>query len=548
MSDLGNLPFRAVEEFCPLITAEQGFPAMERLAFEAQRHLWLSFRIFDPATRLRFATNIGSTWLDLLRNRLAAGVRIRVLLTDFDPIVAHDLHEASARSAALLGEISGNGDLQTMVVRHDARVGKGLRFGLWLPAARELELQRRELNSLPLDDRADIFSHRPGIWRYLWQREDGKIAWRAFKLPRLFPATFHQKIVVADHQSAIIGGLDIDERRYDSPAHDREASETWHDVAVNLTGGVVSDISHHIASCWNENRLRMQVLHREQSRHAPSDGITLPTQISPLETDEIPDARAASQGIRLLRTKSVQKRRVGLQLSPATVENEIEQAHMAAISSAQKAIYIETQFFRSQAIADALVQVARQNPTVNLVLILPAAPEEIAFEEKLGLPERMGEYLQTECLSAINDAFGARAVILSPVRNVPSNSTSRDQLHGAEIIYVHSKVLIIDGTKFIVGSANLNGRSMRWDTEAAVECTDVTQIQKLRQAVLKHWLPDNPDPSYFNVSEMAKHWGALADSNAHRPPDQREGFLVPHDPSPAKQVGARLPGVPDELV
>jgi len=541
-------PFRKVETCNPLITADQGFPAFERLAMEAKDHLWLSFRIFDPTTRLKYMTDVGDTWLDLLRHRLQDGVTVRILLSDFDPIVGPDLHEGSIRAAAALGKLEPDDDIETMVVRHEARVGKGIRLGLWLPAARELERQRQEMNALPPDDRSDTFAHRPGVWRYLRQQRDGKIAWHPLRLPRLYPATFHQKIAVADHRAAVIGGLDIDERRFDNPTHDREASETWHDVALHVTGDIVADISHHIASCWNQSRLRMKALRREQSRHAPQNGVNLISPISPLEVDEIPMGESQLQGIRLRRTISVQTRRVGLIFSPKTAVNEIEQAHIQAIQSAKKAIYIETQFFRSRTIADALARAADSNPNVNLVMILPAAPELIAFEEKCGLPERMGEYLQTECLGALRDAFGPRAAILSPVRQVASASDARDQLHGAEIIYVHSKVLIIDDNRCIVGSANLNGRSMKWDTEAAVECTQAASVHKLRRVALEHWLPESPKPNFFDLTDMAMTWAGLAGENAQRAPDQRKGFLVPHDPHTAREIGMPVPGVPDELV
>ena len=548
MNPSSSPPFRMIGTYQPLITADQGFPAFERLAMDAKDHLWLSFRIFDPTTRLTLEATVGDTWLDLIRHRLQDGVSVRVLLSDFDPIVGPDLHEGSVRAAVALGALASEGDIETMVVRHEARVGKGIRFGLWLPIMRELARQRKEMNALPLDDRSDVFAHRPGIWRYLRQRRDRRIAWRPLRLPRLYPATFHQKIAVADHRAAIIGGLDIDERRFDNPTHDREASETWHDVALHVTGDIVTDISHHIASGWNENRLRMRAMRRVQSRHAPPNGVDLSLPTNPLSVVEIPKAETALQGIRLLRTISVQKRRVGLRFSPKTAVNEIEQAHIEAIQSARNAIYIETQFFRSRTIADALTRVAVSNPSVNLVMILPAAPELIAFKEKFGLPERMGEFLQSECLSIVHEAFGPRAAILSPVRQVASASDGRDQLYDAEIIYVHSKVLIIDDNRSIVGSANLNGRSMKWDTEAAVECTQTASVRALRRVALAHWLPDSPRSSYFNLTDMAVTWTGLADENALRSPDQRKGFLVPHNPQPAKEVGMRVPGIPGELV
>ena len=548
MTTAAQAPCRTLGEFGPLITAADGFPRLERLALEARDHLWLSFRVFDPNTRLRLATEIGETWEDLLRHLLRNGVSVRVLLSDFDPVVGPELHEGSARSAALFSRLEVEGDIQTMMVRHEARVGKSFRFGLWLPAARALEQQRKAMNDMSAAARADTFAHRPGIWRYLRMNRDGRLVWRLWRLPRLFPATFHQKVAVMDHRAAIVGGLDIDERRFDDPSHERAADETWHDVSLHVTGDVVADISHHIASCWNQNRLRMKALRREQSRHAPPNGMHLTAPLRPLDLPKTGDAVDQPQGIRLLRTISVQKRRVGLRFSPETSVCEIEQAHVQAIRSAQKTIYIETQFLRSKTIADALAGAARRNPTVNLVLILPAAPEEIAFENNLRLTERMGEYVQAQCLKTVQDAFGARAAILSPVRPVSSTSKDRDTLHGAEIVYVHSKVLIVDDVRCIVGSANLNGRSMRWDTEAAVECTDSAAVRALRRAVLKHWLPDGAHQDFCELEDMARHWAELAHCNARRAPERRKGFLVPHDPRPAEQVGMAVPFVPDALV
>lgn len=548
MHDPTATPFRDVKDFTPLITAAQGFPAFEELACSAQQNLWLSFRIFDPKMRLKSRTDLGENWLDLLRNRLQDGVRIRVLLSDFDPVVGTALHEGSVRAAEALNGLKHYGDIETLIVRHEARVGKGIRFGLWLPVSRALAKQRHKINNLHANLRADVFAHRPGLWRYLKAGADGKIIWRLPRLPRIYPATFHQKIAVADHHTAIIGGLDIDERRFDTLNHDREGKETWQDVAVKITGDVVPDISSHIAACWNHNRLRMRALRREQAKDAPINGVLLADDISSLPQVLQSDRSATGAGIRFLRTLSLQKRRVGLQFSPVTAISEIEQAHVAAIQSAESAIYIETQFFRSQVIAEALVKAAAANSALNLVMILPAAPEEVAFDDTLGVAERMGEKLQADCLRLVSKAFGERATILSPVRQVASDSDARDQLHGAEIIYVHSKVLVVDQSRCIVGSANLNGRSMKWDTEAAVECTDGRAVSSLRTALIQHWLPEEPEPVLTGINDMARHWAALAKENTRQAPEKRAGFLVPYNPTPAQKAGVPLPGVPDEVV
>ena len=78
-----------------LITAAEGFPGLERLVASATNEVLLSFRILDPRTVLR-ATELREdgleTWGDLIAMVSAKGVRIRMLLADFDPLLARDLH------------------------------------------------------------------------------------------------------------------------------------------------------------------------------------------------------------------------------------------------------------------------------------------------------------------------------------------------------------------------------------------------------------------------------------------------------------------------
>ncbi|MEO1689718.1 MAG: phospholipase D-like domain-containing protein, partial [Pseudomonadota bacterium] len=196
----------------------------------------------------------------------------------------------------------------------------------------------------------------------------------------------------------------------------------------------------------------------------------------------------------------------------------LERAHLALIAGASRLLYIETQFLRSRAIAAALAEAARARPDLGLILILPAAPEAVAFDGRRGLPERWGERLQAEAVTRVAEAFGPRAAIVSPVRRVEAETgdesgieradgradgrgadgrgadgreaDDRAALGRAEIIYVHSKVLIADDAAAIIGSANLNGRSLRWDTEAGVAFADPTFAAELRRKLSRPLVGD----------------------------------------------------------
>ncbi|WP_299851512.1 phospholipase D family protein [uncultured Roseovarius sp.] len=545
--DKDAFPTRPLDDVTPLITAGEGYPALERLALNAEYYLWLAFRIFDPETQLYSAASGTGTWRDLLERKIAQGVAVRLLISDFDPIGAPKLHETTWRSVEHLRGLANRGDFQVLPVRHEAQVGKGLRFGLWLMAARAIESQRKELNDARPEESSTIFQTRPGLWRHLKQDKNGTFKWRSLLLPRLFPATLHHKVAVADGTAAIIGGLDVDTRRYDDLNHDRPAEETWHDATVRVDGPIAGDIAHYVAQTWNANRIRMAAIRREQLRYAPDGVAERELQVAPLELPQPSTASAERGGIRLIRTLSKQARRTGFQLSPKEHLREIEEAHIQLFSNAKRRVYIETQYFRSKAIADALATAAKNTPELSLILILPAAPEEIAFGDVPHVSDKMGEQLQTECLERVAGAFGNRMTVLSPVRPKPRSTDGRDNLHGAEIIYVHSKIAIADDNDAIIGSANLNGRSMRWDTEAAVRIEDRDVVTNLCTRVFEAWHVAGRQAPDLLMAD-ASHWHKIAQRTAQELPEERGFFLVPYSEEPARRLGQSIPLVPDELV
>jgi hypothetical protein len=95
-------------------------------------------------------------------------------------------------------------------------------------------------------------------------------------------------------------------------------------------------------------------------------------------------------------------------MSPRTVVHDIETTYHARIRAAQNLIYIETQFFRDRAMARELCDRARTCPELRLFLVLPAAPESVAFRDDPALDGRYGDHLQTKCLRKLRRAFGDR--------------------------------------------------------------------------------------------------------------------------------------------
>ena len=488
-----------------LLTAEEAYPRFEEVVASAQTDVCISMRIFDVATPLYGSTDYGETWADLIATKLAEGVRFDITLSDFDPVAKPDLHRYAWEcfDRLRLAASVHPSRMEARVHLHPAKAGGLLRV-LFAPAAwAHLRKECRRLNALGPKDRAQQLEAMPGFTKLI--RTGAKLSPRYWRIPPLHPASHHQKMAIIDGETLYVGGLDLNPRRFDTKKHDQPASQTWHDAQIICEGPVACAARTH-----------------------------LKTFRSVTEGQDV----TAAPG--LIRTLS-QRRSLGLpRLSPKTVLNDIEQAHFDLIEGARSFIYIETQFLRSSRVVAALCKAAQRS--VSLIIVLPAAPEEAAFGGSRGLDTRFGEYLQARAIGRLKRAFGDKLFLGSPVQP-KAREGDRDTLEKAPIVYVHAKVIVSDGERAIVSSANLNGRSMRWDTEAGIVLGS-QDARQLFQRCTAHWFGgDAPDGL-----EHAQTWRDLAEKNVATAPQERAHFIVPHDPMPGRHNGQALPSIPEEMV
>lgn len=516
-------PSRAAGAPAFLVTAEEGFPALERLFLGARGTIRMGFRIFDPRTPLYSAEGltVGRDWFDLVVHTLGRGVDVTLVLSDFDPVVASPTHRLTWRSLRILlaaEEVArasgGTGRLDLTAALHPARVAVGPRAFLYSHILTELRERASELKALGKGKLERALSEMPGLSPWMVRLRD-RLNPRRWPIPPLVPATHHQKMAVFDRETVYIGGLDLDERRFDTWSHNRPGRETWHDVQVVVSGPVAADADDHLRHFLDECARR--------------------TKVRPTGA--------------LLRTLSRKRRVQGLSMSPEPVVSDIADFHKREIARATGLIYLESQFLRDRAITRALARAAKRDADLTCILILPAAPEEVAFQNRRKLDMRFGEHLQARCVRRLRRAFGNRLFVGSPARtSAAEDPDGRDVLYGAPIIYVHAKVSVLGEGAAIVSSANLNGRSMRWDTETGVAFRDAADIAHLRERCMRHWLPDDPAPELLDPATAASAWTTLANRNASRPPAEREGFLLPHPVTPGERFGRHIPGVPEEMV
>ncbi|WP_254448993.1 phospholipase D family protein [Thalassococcus sp. S3] len=489
------------DDFSVLTTAQEAWPAFEAAVLDAEQEISGGFRIFDFSTKLisEKARAIGDTWFDLIEHVVRRGVRFRLVVSDFDPVMATPLHETTwrtMRQAAALAEVLGPEAAERFIVvpsMHPARAGV-LPWLTFLPTVlAKMRARLRTLNKARLERQA--------------------IGLDPQALPTLNTVSHHQKMAVIDRQVLYIGGLDLNPRRFDTPDHDCIAAATWSDVQLLLRGDEAEEAAQHLDTFL----------------------------------DEISGRKPARPGRHIRRTLSAPRRVNVWALSPRTLLREIEEDHVQAFQKARHLIYIETQFLRSSIIADALIAAAEDRAKLSLILVLPAVPEDVAFEGNLGLDARYGMALGAKNVQRVQAAFDGRGCIATPVLPRMAARDAVSVLAGSPIIHVHNKVLICDDDFAMVGSANLNGRSMRWDTETALRITERDRIDKLWRACCAHWWSDLPEEGRA-IETAAAWWQTAVKRNTVSLPERRNGFLVSHDAEKMQDYQQHLPGVTEDIV
>lgn len=547
-----GFPLRPDHGTEPLITAKAAYPEMERVVLGARRELLLGFRILDPETATRSAEARGqglANWGALIADAVGRGVDVRILMTDFEPKVANDLHRMTWRAVAgfrdQVAAVDGAGQFEIIAALHEGELGKLIRWAFW-PFVR-MRVAKITSEAENHDGGNRLLRESPGLWRLVRRNGDGLSTDYTADV-RLRPATYHQKMMVADGEVMIIGGLDIDERRYDDPDHDRAPEETWHDISLRVTGPVADDGRRHLIRCWNREVPRFNA--RLTSLGAPRDDLPQMATPIPVTRDEAgheDESVSGESSVQLVRTQS-KRQWSPFALGPTPAVTEIEQAHCALFETAREFVYIETQFFRSQPLSEALARAGRDNPRLRVVVVLPAAPEDVAFEGNTGPDARHGEWLQVRALDRLGDAFGDRLVVASLADRTDRSGNRRNgRAEEWDIIYVHAKVTIADAETAIVSSANLNGRSLKWDTEAGVVWRDRAAVARFQEELWQAHLRDGFVPDSSRDPDRALDmWRRATTDDAG--PHGRTPQVVSYPLEDARSFARRKWFVPDNVV
>jgi phosphatidylserine/phosphatidylglycerophosphate/cardiolipin synthase-like enzyme len=230
------------------------------------------------------------------------------------------------------------------------------------------------------------------------------------------------------------------------------------------------------------------------------------------------------------------------------------QGHREIIFAARRSLYIEAQFFRSRRAAGWVIEAARRNPALNVIIVMPQAPDEVAFEGQGRHPAHAhGEWLQARALGKMRDRLGPRLGLFALGRKAELEPEERELVAdgGAAfrsgMIYVHSKLLIADDRLALVSSANINGRSFGWDSEFGILWEDAQGVERFRRRLWGQLLEIAPD-ALPAMGDALPLWRETADSNVGKAPEARQGFVLPYRYARVKRRGRPSWFVPDDLV
>lgn len=258
-----------------------------------------------------------------------------------------------------------------------------------------------------------------------------------------FAASHHQKIVVIDDSFAFCGGIDMTASRWDTREHlddderrrrpfTRRRSMPWHDASMAVDGAAAKALGDLARLRWTT---------------AGGDDLPEPAPGNDAWPDGL-EPQFRDIDVTIARTRGVN----------GEVEQirEIEAMFVAMIADVRRFAYIETQYFASRVIAEALCKRLDEEDGPEFVIVNPKVADGWLEEEVMG---------------------AARAELIDALRQHPNHHRIRiytPVTHRGTDIYVHAKVMIADDRVLRVGSANMNNRSMGLDSECdlVIEAAD----------------------------------------------------------------------------
>ncbi|KAL1892169.1 Phospholipase D1 [Ceratocystis pirilliformis] len=249
----------------------------------------------------------------------------------------------------------------------------------------------------------------------------------------------------------------------------------WHDVAMQIVGQPARDLTRHFVQRWNYIRRG-----RKATRPLP---FLLPPPDAKLEQLEQLGLTGTCE-VQLLRSAG------NWSLGTNHTEHSIQNAYIKMIEDSDHFVYMENQFFVTSTefdgvrimnrIGDALVARAirahRENQDWRCVIIIPLMP---GFQNTVDNAE--GTSIRLILESQYRSISRGPHSIFGRLGDAGINAEDYIQFYSlrqwgkmengvlvTEQLYIHAKIIIVDDRVALIGSANINERSMLGDRDSEV--------------------------------------------------------------------------------
>jgi phosphatidylserine/phosphatidylglycerophosphate/cardiolipin synthase-like enzyme len=316
----------------------------------------------------------------------------------------------------------------------------------------------------------------------------------------------HQKFALFDGTHGYLGGMDVCEDRWDDRRHRG-------DNALRSSRGKPHK-PYHDVQAWLSGRRATHALEEIFLDRWRCAGGEPPVLSAP----EAPRARRPA-GLLPVGPARVALSRTDPRADRETIR-EVERLFVDAITAAEHLVYLETQYFSSRRIYEALATRMRDGARSRLEIVVVVNERAEALKEELAVGLRQAQNLERlrEIATATGHALG---IFYSLCDGVTADFRTT---------YIHSKVVVVDDRFLSVGSANLTNRSMGTDSELHVSweaMPDDAPQARVRRAIRR-----------VRVSLLAEHAGESGIRAARAL--SRGAGLVAHLEHLAARPGARL--------
>lgn len=550
-------PIRRDTVLEPLIDGVAAFDAMAKEIAQATKQVNLASWILNPQIPLikgiKVNGNYVSRWADLFFEIAKKGVYVRLLISDFDPIIGNEYHQTAWAAYNVLMNHSKRlpseqrHRLQPICSRHEATIGKKISTIGKNVLEPILKKQVRDLNN---SKNLKAFMNSPGLWPLVEYNKKRK---KPFTIREdvdyiLYPASHHQKICTIDGEIAFLGGLDIQKSRIDDQKHRGYStkSQLWHDIHCRLEGTIVRDIDRNFGSRWNREVQWFLGFIDQVNKFSPGFLIRRPPVglYVPLE-EERKRRNTIHIPAQLHRTLSED---AIFSIVPNNIRDDIAEGYEKAIESAESFIYIENQYLRSSELTEWIIDRYEDKPSLCVIIVIPVAPEEVT-EDKVDPLTNHGIFLQNQVLTNLQKKLGENVGFFSmatKTRHKEKRGKKPVLTYNSLQIYVHSKLIIVDDVYCNIGSANTNPRSFAVDTEASVAWYAPKLIRNFRLKLWEELLGRQKGMAEWKPKRFLHYWNRIASANSNRSPEKRSGFIVPHDIK--RYRGKQDEDIPEEFV